>query len=169
VGIAVFAEPLLRLLFGAEYTPAAPVLRIFMITATLSLAANVLGILLNALHIVRPQLIFNSLAVGVSLAGILIVVPDHGVEGAAWTGVAAELLIVGYATFFLWRRVSLPRILGGALRPAVAVAAGAAAGVPLLDTPGIGVAAAAAAFLAVGWLVGAWPPELRVPRRAAAG
>ena len=142
VGIGLFAEPLLRLLFGAEYAAAAPLLRIFMITATLSLAANVLGILLNALRIIRPQLIFNAVALCISVAGLLVVVPRWGVEGAAWTGVAAELVIVGYATVFLWHRVGLLTVLSGATRPTVAVAAGAAVALPLMHVPAAAASAA---------------------------
>jgi O-antigen/teichoic acid export membrane protein len=164
VGIAVFAEPLMRLLFGADYTAAASVLRIFMVTATLSLAANVLGPVLNALRIVRPQLVFNTIALGISITGLLIVVPHYGVEGAAWTGVAAEIVIVGYAVVYLRHRVSLLAVLLGAARPALSVAAAAAVALPLLGSPLLAAAAALAALVCVGLLVGAWPPELRVGR-----
>jgi PST family polysaccharide transporter len=164
VGIAVFAEPLMRLLFGAHYTAAAPLLRIFMVTATLSLAANVLGTLLNALRIIRPQVIFNTIALGISVAGLLLVVPRYGVEGAAWTGVAAEVVIVSYAIAYLRHQVHLGVVLRGAVRPAVAVAAGAAVALPLLPTAWLAAAAGLVVLLGVGLLVGAWPHELRVGR-----
>jgi stage V sporulation protein B len=164
IGIAVFAEPLMRLLFGSEYTAAAPVLRIFMITATLSLAANVLGTLLNALRIIRPQLIFNTVALAISVGGLVLVVPRYGVEGAAWTGVAAEVVIVSYATTFVRRRVNLLNVLRGAARPAVSVAAAAAVSVPLLDTPLLAAAAGLAVLVGLGLAIGAWPRELRLGR-----
>jgi O-antigen/teichoic acid export membrane protein len=166
VGIAVFAEPLMRLLFGSEFTAAAPVLRIFMITATLSLAANVLGTLLNALRIVRPQLVFNTVALGISIAGLLLVVPDHGVQGAAWTGVVAEIVIVGYAVACLRRRLNLLLVARGATRPVLTVAAAAAASVPLLHTPLLAAGVGLVVLVAVGLVTGAWPPELRVGRFA---
>jgi len=128
VGLAVFARPAVRVLFGPAYLGAVPLVRILMIAAVLSFASNVSGITMMSLGIIRPQIVFNTISLIVNVVGNILLVPRYGVIASAWLTVASEAIVVSYGLVTLRKRISYPAIVRGVWRPALAVAIAGAAG-----------------------------------------
>jgi O-antigen/teichoic acid export membrane protein len=105
VGALVFAEPLLEGLFGNEYAAGAPALRVLAIAALPS--AVVLALLTPvALRSARAVAALG-VALVANLAANLIVIPEHGGLGAAWTTLGCQLLLAVWLVLEA-RRLSAP-------------------------------------------------------------
>jgi O-antigen/teichoic acid export membrane protein len=170
------ADPVMRVIGGAEFEPAGNVLRIQVVALLFIALYQIWTASLVALGRQR-QLIFTNalglLAVGVFAA---ILVPPLGAKGGAIASVSADIVLAG---LIYWRlHVSTGRVTvrsGFLARVAVAtLASGAALLLPIGDIPAATVAAVV--FLAVGLAVGMVPKELRevlgpegLLRRARAG
>jgi O-antigen/teichoic acid export membrane protein len=160
VGLLVFAKPAVNIVFGHEFLAAATLLRVLMVAGILSLASNVCGIVLSALAIVRPQLIFNLITLCVNVIGNIVLVPRYGVIASAWLTVGCELIIVSYGVVTLRNRVSLPKVIAPSMTMFIATAAAAALGIALHGSPAIGAPLAIAVFAALVVFLGAWPDDL---------
>ncbi len=164
VGLTVFARPAIEIVFGSAYLPAVPLLRILMVAGTLSLAANVLGIVLSALSIVRPQLIFNVATLCVNVIGNILLVPRYGVTASAWLTAACEAIVVSYALVVVRHRVHISRVIAPSLPTLVSVALAADVGIALRSDPLVGIPGSAAVFAILIMVLGAWPQDL-IPTR----
>ncbi|PTL58478.1 hypothetical protein C7Y72_01815 [Paraconexibacter algicola] len=135
----VAPEQVVRALFGAEFQDAGAALPILMGAYVLVAFGYLMGFMAI---VVDAQRIF----VRIALAGLLfnvvanlLVIPDHGYVGAAWTTLATEVLVCGLAArATLVGRVGmrpalvpLLRIAAAAAVMGVAVAAAERAGAPL--------------------------------------
>ena len=136
VGIAILAEPGIRLVGGEEYAGAAPVLRIQALALIPLFLVQTWQLGLIAGRAQRALAVANGLALALVIALGLALVPSGGAEAAAWVAVAAETALA----LFLW--IALGRMHpGGAPRLwfvwKVAVGAGLAAGAGYLlrDSP----------------------------------
>lgn len=161
VGIAILAEPGIRLIGAEEYVDAAPVLRIQALALLPLFLVQTwqLGLIAGRAH--RAMAVANSLALAVVIALGLIVVPDGGATAAAWTAVAAETALA----VFLW--IALHRMRPGgapslrfAWKVALAAAAAAAAGYLLREWPVPAAVAATALFAIVAVAGRAVPADL---------
>jgi O-antigen/teichoic acid export membrane protein len=164
IGLAVFAKPAIEIAFGHAFLPAVPLLRILMLAGTLSLAANVLGVVLSSLSIVRPQLIFNVATLAVNVSGNILLVPRYGVAASAWLTAGCEAIVVSYALVVLRHRVYLSKILAPSLRALLAAVCAGGAGFVLSAHPLVGVPASAALFVSLILTLGAWPDDLTPER-----
>jgi O-antigen/teichoic acid export membrane protein len=164
IGLLVFARPAIEIAFGQAFLPAVALLRILMIAGILSLASNVLGIVLSAMSIVRPQLIFNVGTLAVNVIGNIILVPRYGVAASAWLTAACEAIIVSYGVVTLRHRVYLSKLVSPSLRSLLATACAAVVGLALSGNPLIGIPASVAVFATLVLTLGAWPPDL-IPTR----
>ena len=158
---AVFAHPIVQLLYGDGYEPADRLVRILALAAALSLVSNVLGTLQITLNLVRPQLIANGIALTLNIVGNVILVPKHGVESSAWLTVACETIVVASAVVVLAPRVNLVSVVAGTWRPAAAVACASAVGLALHGTTALAVPAALIVLVGAAIAFDAWPHELR--------
>jgi O-antigen/teichoic acid export membrane protein len=161
VGIAILAEPGIRLIGGEEYLGAASVLRIQALALVPLFLVQTWQLGLIAGRAQRALAVANGLALAVVLVLGLALVPSGGAEAAAWVAVAAESSLA----LFLW--IALGRMGPGrapSLRVAwkVAVAAGLAAGVGYLlrDLPIIAACVATLVFAVVAFAMRAVPPDL---------
>lgn len=103
VPLEIFADPLLGLVFGSDFEPAATTTRI-LLGAAILLACSRVGIsILNGLDRPGDSGIGGLLMMGGSVVGLAIFVPLLGLEGAA---VGA---LVGAASAFAW---SMTRVAG---------------------------------------------------------
>jgi O-antigen/teichoic acid export membrane protein len=155
------ADPVMRVIGGAEFEPAGNVLRIQVIALLFIALYQIWTVALVALGRQR-QLIFTN-AVGLLAVAVFaaILVPPLGAKGGAMASVAADVVLAG---LIYWRlHVSTGRVTvraGFLLRVAVAsLASGAALLLPIGDIPASVLAAIV--FLAVGFAVGMVPKELR--------
>jgi O-antigen/teichoic acid export membrane protein len=161
VGIAILADPGIRLVGGDEYVDAASVLRIqacalipffFVQTWQLGLIA---GRAQRALATANGLALVLVIVLGVAL------VPSGGAEAAAWVAVGAETALA----VFLW--VALSRMRPGvapslwfAWKVALAAAPAAGAGYLLRDSPALATCVAVVAFGAVALVTRAVPADL---------
>jgi O-antigen/teichoic acid export membrane protein len=169
VAAGVFAPQLIRLVFGDRYDGAIPLTRILVIAAGLALASNIVGNILGACGVVRPLLIQNAVAVVFNVGGNLLLVPREGVTASAWLTVATEVFVLTSAIVVLRGRIDLLAPLRAALRPSLAVAAAAIAGLALSSYPLVSLLAGTAAFVVAIVVLRAWPSELLPHRSGRAG
>ena len=90
----VGAEPILRLLFGADFAPAAPILRVLALSSLASAVVSVLGPTVA----VRTGFRFAvtvGVVTGLNLALNVVLIPHLGGTGAAWANVASEGVLAG--------------------------------------------------------------------------
>ena len=141
----IYAEPLVTLLFGAEFLPSAAVLRWMLLTVPVVGLSLALQDLLAVVHRDRVYIGANTLAMLVHVAVASLLIGSQGALGAAYAAIVAEAL--GVVLLFRWRdRDILPaRLLGKPLR----------------------VLGGAGAMLAAMALLTAWPIWAVVPLGAA--
>ncbi|MFO7166411.1 MAG: flippase [Chloroflexota bacterium] len=103
IGIAVLAEPIVLLVYGESFLPAAPVLRILMVALLLGFANWACDSTLIALNKERSLLRIVVVGVGFNIASNLLAIPFFGHIGAAMTTVASEGLVLLCKLFVISR------------------------------------------------------------------
>jgi len=83
--LLVLAGPLVRLLYGAEFEGAVPVLGLLFAILPLHGVNTVLGQALQAAHLQGPILTMTAAAVAVNLVALFLLVPQLGIAGGAWS------------------------------------------------------------------------------------
>ena len=161
VGIAILADPGIRLIGGEEYVGAASVLRIQALALIPLFLVQTWQLGLIAGRAQRSLAVANGLALALVIALGLALVPSGGAEAAAWVAVGAETALA----LFLW--IALDRMRpGGApsLRFAWKIAAAAglagAAGYLLRDSAVVAACVATIVFAAVVFATRAVPADL---------
>lgn len=155
------ADPVMRVIGGAEFEPAGNVLRIQVVALLFIALYQIWTVALVALGRQRQLIFTNALGLLAVAVFAAILVPPLGAKGGAMASVAADIVLAG---LIYWRlHVSTGRVTvraGFLARVAVAAAAaGAALLLPIGDIPA--AILAAVVFLGVGLAVGMVPKELR--------
>lgn len=160
VGLAVFARPAVRIVFGGGYGESVVLLRILMVAGGLCLVSNLLAIVLMSASVVRAMVLVNLFSLAVNVAGNLILVPHFGVRASAWLTVASEAIVIVYGVLALRRRMSYSTVLARVGRPVAVLAVAALVGLALGPARPYS-APSALIVLVVGLLaLRAWPAEL---------
>lgn len=111
VGLAfvmLIADPLVRILFGAEFAAAASVLRILCVGLLLSVAAYPINASLFALNKSAVFPLMSAASVPAFVAGNLLLVPRFGADGAAMAyAFSAGVGLLVPATYYFFARRSL--------------------------------------------------------------
>jgi O-antigen/teichoic acid export membrane protein len=129
--LAVFAEPLVRLVYGETWVPAAAALPWLMVNAV----ARVLGELVYDFHVAlgasRTNLVLQAVWFLALLAALPLAVGQGGIEAVAMTHAGVALLVVAPAFGIALGRagVSLPAVAAQLARPVAGASLAAAAGV----------------------------------------
>jgi O-antigen/teichoic acid export membrane protein len=155
------ADPVMRVIGGAEFEPAGNVLRIQVVALLFIALYQIWTVALVALGQQRQLIFTNALGLLAVAVFAMILVPPLGAKGGAIASVAADIVLSG---LIYWRlHISTGRVTvrtSFLLRVGVATAAGGAALLlPIGDIPAAVVAAIV--FLGVGFAVGMVPKELR--------
>jgi PST family polysaccharide transporter len=99
--LALFAEPIVHLLFGDEFEPAIGILRILAITLPLSaLAAGIVQLELIAHGFDRESVKVVLTAAVVDVALGLFLISKYGAKGTAWTVVVVEVVALSGALYY---------------------------------------------------------------------
>jgi O-antigen/teichoic acid export membrane protein len=101
------ASPMLRLLFGAEYAPAAPILGVLAWSAAANWLYTPLAISLQAKSQERCWLAALLVGLCLNAAGNLWAIPKWGGIGAAAATLSSEIALLGFGVVFVWRRLSI--------------------------------------------------------------
>ena len=130
LGLAVAADPIIRVLGGAVYAPAADVLRIQSLTLVCVVVAAAWSPTLLAMGHARSMVIAMMAGIAGVLAGGLVLIPPFGAQGAAIAAVAGDGVMC-VVTYFLLRRAGPGRAISIRTLAKVLLAAtiGAAVGV----------------------------------------
>lgn len=112
-GLVVVAEPVIRLLYGAQYSGAAPLLAVLAVLIPLRILSRLCGTTLNALDRQHHRAWAVGTALTVNLVLAVVLVPAFGLAGA----VTAKL--VSEAFLLLFVLVSLRPVRPAWLRPLV--------------------------------------------------
>jgi O-antigen/teichoic acid export membrane protein len=155
------ADPVMRLIGGAEFEPAGNVLRIQVVALLFIALYQIWTVALVALGQQRQLILTNALGLLAVAVFAAILVPPLGAKGGAIASVCADAVLAGLIYWRLQRSTGKVTVRSGFLmRVGIATAAGAAALlVPIGDIPA--AILAAIVFLGVGFAVGMVPKELR--------
>lgn len=122
-GLAILANPVIELLFGAEFMPAGPILAVLSITMLARVFANFSGYVLYAVD--RPWDRVQALAITavVKIVACFVAIPVWGLWGAVGAAVITDLV---YFVLMLWRirTIRPPWFTGIGLALAVATPVG---------------------------------------------
>ncbi len=127
LGATLLAEPLLRLLYGAEYAPAAQVLRIIAWDAPLLMFTSFCGNLTTVTGAERAAARIYGVNALANIALNAAAIPAFGIQGAAVVTVATDLIGVLQFHALFSRSFAPPRLLGLTARTVLALVAMSAA------------------------------------------
>jgi O-antigen/teichoic acid export membrane protein len=159
--LAIAAEPIIHILGGAQYAPAATVLRIQSFALLGSFASVIWTTALISVRRQSALIVINGLAFACVLVIGGVLIPSFGANGAAIASVVGESLLAAVALAMLLRadRRFMPdfrflaRLAPGAV---LAAACGFIPGVPALGQAGLAVVV----FVAAALSLRAVPPEI---------
>jgi O-antigen/teichoic acid export membrane protein len=163
----VGADPVVRLVFGADFGPAADAVPVLAGAFVLICMTYLTGNLLLVLGRTRIQAVAAFVALAINVTGNLILVPRHGFIAAAWMTLVTELIVAAFGLVVVTRELGLSRPPVGRAARALVAAGLLAAGLKGLDAAGapLGVLLAATAVAYPALLLGLRalaPAELRV-------
>jgi O-antigen/teichoic acid export membrane protein len=142
----VAAEPVVTLLFGQEFAPAAPALPVLGGAFVFICFGYLTGNLMLVVGLTRQMMIVGLVALVANVGANLVVIPAHGFLGAAWVTFATEVVVVTIGFAFISTRVPLRQLplqrLGRVALAALLLGLGLA-GLSELGVPLGGLAAAA--------------------------
>lgn len=157
-GSIVVAEPLVTLLFGDEFAPAAPALPVLSAAFVFICLGYLTGNLLLVTGLQRRMVVVSGAALVANIVLNLILIPRYGFMGAAWATLATEVVVIGTGAAFLAtvmevRRPSLgrlPRIAAAAAALGLVLAAAQAAGVSIIPLLALGLVAYPVLLISLG-------------------
>lgn len=155
------ADPVMRVIGGAEFEPAGDVLRIQVVALLFIALYQIWTVALVALGQQRQLILTNALGLVAVAVFAAILVPPLGAKGGAIASVCADAVLAALIYWRLHRSIGKVTVRSGFLgRVGIAALLGAAALLlPIGDIPA--AILAAAVFLGVGIAVGMVPKELR--------
>jgi O-antigen/teichoic acid export membrane protein len=103
----VAAEPIIELLYGDEFTSGATVLTILIAAFIPICIGNVAGNMVVAMDLQRRYLWLAALGLVLNLALNVVLIPEYGIEAAAWVTLATEVVVVALATAMVLRRIEM--------------------------------------------------------------
>lgn len=120
IGGLMLADRIILFVFGAEYMPGAPAFKILMWNTIIFFASSAL---INVLYAFKKQRDVMTVFFVGAIANIglnLIVIPVYGIEGAALTTIAAELMVLIGMYMKARKKVNIP-LLSVMIKPIIAV------------------------------------------------
>jgi O-antigen/teichoic acid export membrane protein len=151
----VAAEPLVRLLFGAEFAASADALPVLMGAFVAICWGFVAGNMVIVLDLQRRFLVYAVLALILNVGLNFALIPDNGFLAAAWVTLITEVLVNAVSLRLVLRKLDMRVRLGRAARAAAAATVAGllvwaldAAGLPVLALIGVMTVAYPALLLA---------------------
>lgn len=141
----VLAYPLISAVSSPEFLTTSTqlgsdiALRLMLVAMALAFLSNLFGYVLLAGNEQKQLLRVNLTAVALSIAVNLVVIPDYGFVGAAFTSIISESIVCGWLAYLLWKKVGLRPTFGTARKVIFAAASMGlivAGGAALLDFAG---------------------------------
>jgi O-antigen/teichoic acid export membrane protein len=121
-------EPIVRVLFGAEFADSAPALPVLMATFVLVSVGYLAGYLIIAYGLQRRFVLIAVIALILNVAANLALVPSGGFMAAAWITLGTELIVASWTTALVCREIGVRPPWASAARVALVAAAAGATG-----------------------------------------
>lgn len=103
MALRLAGEPILRLIYGAEFLPALPYVHVMGVIPLMKSVSFVCAAVLLSHNRQRLRLLLQGGVMIVSVMGALLIIPQTGAVGAAWLQVGVEALLMAlYAAGALW-------------------------------------------------------------------
>lgn len=134
----VAAEPIVELLYGADYVSGATVLTILIAAFVPICVGNVAGNMILAMNLQRRYIWFAALGLALNVPLNLLLIPRYGIEAAAWITLLTEVAVVSLSLAMVLRRIELRLSLR---RVALAVVAAGGAGLAVWGLRHVGAGA----------------------------
>jgi O-antigen/teichoic acid export membrane protein len=155
VGGALVAPELARALGGGDFAGAAAPLRILLAAAAVGFVNGLYGHALIAQDRQLAALWLNVLVLVLNVGLNVALVPEYGIEAAAWTALGCELVLLAGSGWMVWRWLGYAPSFVALARALPAAAAMGAAVWPLRDDPlWLSVPAGGVVYVAVLALLG---------------
>jgi O-antigen/teichoic acid export membrane protein len=145
----VAATPVVRLIFGSEFVPAAPALPVLGAAFVFICLGYLNGNVLVVLGLQKRLLKISVAALAVNVAGNLALVPAVGFMGAAWMTLVTELVVFAASLTLIWRTLELGLPGPGRIGRTAFAAILLWGGLTLLDRAGSSLAVLVAAACAL--------------------
>jgi O-antigen/teichoic acid export membrane protein len=155
VGGALGAPELARALGGDGFGGAATPLRILLVAAAIGFVSGLYGHALIARNKQLAALWLNVLALVLNVALNVALVPEYGIEAAAWVALGCELVLLAGSGWLVWRYLAYAPSFAALARAVPAAAAMAGAVWPLREESlAVSVTVGAVVYVAVLALLG---------------
>jgi len=103
VGLLTLADTFIHLLYGAEYLPAVPALRLIALMVSLRFLAYVPGIFLASINKQTLRLTVVGICALFNIVLNLLTIPRWGFVGAAFNTLLTNIVLLCLYVFFVWR------------------------------------------------------------------
>jgi O-antigen/teichoic acid export membrane protein len=103
----VAAEPIVELLYGPDYVSGATVLTILIAAFIPICIGNVAGNMVVAMDLQRRYIWFAALGLGLNVPLNLVLIPEFGIEAAAWVTLLTEIVVVSLSLAMVLRKIEL--------------------------------------------------------------
>lgn len=107
VGLLLFPQQVLRLLYSVEFVPATPFVLLFVVGEVVALLAGTIQALVVAFDHIGYHVFQNVVAQGIMLGVAFVLIENLGIAGAGIAGICAPLFLYVSTTLFLRRQYSL--------------------------------------------------------------
>lgn len=101
------AEPIIQLLYGADYVSGATVLTILVAAFVPICIGNVAGNMVVAMDLQRTYIWFAVAGLALNVPLNLLLIPELGIEAAAWITLLTELVVVSLSLAMVLRRIEM--------------------------------------------------------------
>jgi O-antigen/teichoic acid export membrane protein len=103
----VAAEPIVELLYGPDYVSGATVLTILVAAFIPICIGNVAGNMVVAMNLQRRYIWFALLGLLLNVPLNLVLIPEYGIEAAAWVTLLTEVIVVSLSLVMVLRKIEL--------------------------------------------------------------
>ncbi len=101
------AEPIVQLLYGSDYVSGASILPVLLAAFIPICIGNVAGNMVVAMDMQRRYIWFALLGLLLNVPLNVVLIPEHGIEAAAWITLATEVLVVSLSLTAVLRRIEM--------------------------------------------------------------
>lgn len=103
----VAAEPIIALLYGPDYVSGSTVLTILIAAFIPICIGNVAGNMVVAMNLQRRYIWFAALGLALNVPLNIVLIPEFGIEAAAWVTLLTEVLVVSLSLFIVLRKIEM--------------------------------------------------------------
>ncbi len=103
----VAAEPIVELLYGPDYVSGATTLTILIAAFIPICIGNVAGNILIAMDLQRRYIWFAAFGLALNVPLNWLLIPEYGIEAAAWVTLLTEVVVVSLSLIMVLRRIEL--------------------------------------------------------------